>query len=75
MIEEPPLLPTWSKYIILFRYVSSLSIRDKRAAFMAMRQVPGANADLFFPRLGITAGEFCVFHTLAHEEPRRSGHK
>lgn len=71
-VEDPPFVATWMKYIVLSRYIAELPIRQKRLAFWCMRQFAWANADMFFPSLGITAGEFCTFHALGQEQPRRN---
>ena len=72
LLDDPPLGATWSKYIVLFRYIQSLSIRSKRAVFIAMRADTSRSVDLFFPHIGITAGEFCVFHCLSQDSPRHA---
>jgi len=69
--DDPPLEATWAKYIVLARFVNDLPIRRKRHAFLCMRKTPNATADTFMPGLGITAGEFCVFHALGMNQSRR----
>ena len=64
VVEDALLGPTWSKYIVLSRHVADLTMRDKRVVFMLMRNTEGCTSDWFIPRLGITMGEFCVFHTI-----------
>ncbi len=71
-IEDPPHAPTWIKYLVLARYVSDMSIRRKRLAFQCMRRFEGCDANAFMPTLGITTGEFCVFHAIAQNQSRPS---
>ena len=72
VVDDPPLHATWVKYLVLARYVAELPVRLKRHAFLCMRKTDGATSDLFIPLLGVTAGEFCIFHALAQEGPRRA---
>ena len=51
--------------------VSGLGIRDKRCIFNAMR-FGALTDDTFFPRYGITAGEFSLYQ-VGTATPRRSG--
>lgn len=62
--EDAAMVPTWAKYIVLSRHVSDLPMRDKRMVFTHMRNIEGCTSDWFIPRLGMTMGEFCVFHIL-----------
>lgn len=61
---------TWSKYLILAYVVDHMQTRVRRNIFMHMRNTADCDEDWFFPRHGITAGEFCVFHTL-HQSRQR----
>jgi len=71
IVEDPLLAATWAKYIVIMRHVADMSTRDTRAAFQAMRTAPACSPDTFLPRLGVTVGEFCVFHTLRQGSGRR----
>lgn len=64
--------PTWEKYTVLAKVISSLSIRDRRQIFQICRQNSAAFCcDLFLPQFGFTVGEFAVWHTLG-ENRRKS---
>lgn len=70
LVEDTPLLATWSKYIVMSYHVGRLGMRDKRFVFSALRKAGEVDEDMFIPRLGITTGEFAVFHTLAQSRAR-----
>ena len=50
----------------------NMGVRERRQLFHTVRMQPLA-ADTFFPRLGVTFGEFAVWHTLS--ETRRKSRK
>jgi len=56
--------PVWKRNVVVERTVSQLRVKDKRLLFNLMRQ-PGVDENTFFPKYGITAGEFAVWHILA----------
>jgi len=58
-----------SKYTTLFYHIHNLSMRDVRDAYRGMRQSKVDDPNSFFPRLGITVGEFAVAHVM--KMPRR----
>jgi hypothetical protein len=72
LVEDAPLSATWIKYIVIMKQVQSLSMREKRSAFYAMRNSPGCTSDTLLPKLGMTMGEFCVFHTLTQSMSRKN---
>lgn len=55
----------------LSSYVGSMSIKDKRKIYCAMRQLPGVTDNSLLCRHGISVGEFCVWQIL-NDRPRRS---
>lgn len=64
---------TWKRYIVVSRTVESLTTKERRRMFQLMRRSPDCTENSVFPLIGITVGEFCVFHTLAtsrHRPPR-----
>ena len=56
---------TWKRYIVVSKTVEALSTKERRRMFQLMRRSPGCTENSVFPSIGITVGEFCVFHTLA----------
>lgn len=64
IVEDSPLTPSWIKYIVLKKHISGMSMREKRSAFHEMRSGENAGPDTLLPHLGVTMGEFCVFHAL-----------
>ena len=65
IIDDSPLAPSWIKYIVLMKHVGKMSMKEKRSAFHFMRNGDNVGPDTFIPHLGVTMGEFCVFHTLS----------
>ena len=64
--------PTWKKYLILSCFIEQLRVRDKRQIFHIMRrQGDTLTHDSFFPRYGITAGEFAVWQVLSDSRKNR----
>ena len=57
----------------IFREVSQLSVRDRRAIFANMRQLsPGElTATRFFPQHGMFTGEIALVHVLMDIQKRR----
>lgn len=70
VIEDTPSSATWAKYCVVAKFVASLSMKDRRFAFTCMRQQPSCTTDTLVPALGLTAGEFCIFHTLCQSRAR-----
>jgi hypothetical protein len=56
------------KYDILFDVVKNLEMRDIRAMFLGMRQIPDHNPNFFFPSYGFTAGEFSTAYVTTMPE-------
>ena len=63
--------PTWKKYMIISCYVEGLRVKDKRQLFHVMRKSDVLNHDTFFPRYGITAGEFAIWQILSENRKSR----
>lgn len=61
---------TWAKYMVLAYVVEHMTTRERRNIFMHMRNTPSSDEDWFFPHYGLTAGEFCVFHTVQQSRQR-----
>ena len=59
-----------SKYTTLFHHIHNMNMRDVRDAYKGMRQSGSEDPNMFFPRLGFTAGEFAVAHVM--KMPRRT---
>jgi hypothetical protein len=64
-----------TKYNILFNRIQKLNMRDVRITYSGLRQSfsktsTNEDVDVFFPRLGFTAGEFAVAQIL--KVPRKS---
>jgi len=59
-----------SKYMTLFHYIQTLNMRHVRDIYRNMRSSGTEDPNLFFPKLGITAGEFSVAHVM--KLPRRT---
>jgi len=59
-----------SKYTTLLHKIQNMNMRHVRDTYRALRQSSNNNVDLFFPRMGFTAGEFAVAHVM--KMPRRS---
>ena len=53
-----------SKYANLFFYINNMNMRDVRDVYKGMRQSGSDDPNMFFPRLGFTAGEFAVAHIM-----------
>ncbi len=60
---------TYNKYIALNYYVSQMPVRPKRLIFRLTRGCTN-NTNIYFPKYGITAGEFTTFNLL-NENTRR----
>ena len=58
---------TWAKQLALSRHVGRLPMRDKRTVFHMLR-FDGVEEDSFLPRLGVTAGGFCVWQILQSKQ-------
>jgi hypothetical protein len=58
------------KYTTLFHHIHNMNMRDVRDVYKGMRQSGDNDANMFFPRLGFTAGEFAVAHVM--KMPRRT---
>ncbi len=52
---------TYRKYLILAHVVKHLRVKDKRELFKLMRMQGQDNEHVFFPKYGMTAGEFAIF--------------
>jgi len=63
--------PTWKKYIVISCSVDSLRVKDKRQLFHIMRKTRNLSHDTFFPRYGITAGEFSIWQILSENRKAR----
>lgn len=50
----------YDKYNLLYRYINSLGVKQKRNVFRQLRQHAPVTANVFLPNLGITAGQFAV---------------
>jgi hypothetical protein len=72
LVEDSPLAATWSKYIVISYHVARLGMKDKRFLFSVLRNSTDVDENVFIPQLGITTGEFAVFHTLAQSRARAS---
>ncbi len=57
---------TWRKYWIMYMFVGSLGIKDKRRLFFHMRK-DDVDEHSFFPKYGFTAGEFAVYQKLTEK--------
>lgn len=56
---------TASKYETLIHYIGELSVRDKRYLFSIIRNCEqDINIHAFFPKYGLTVGEFATGQTL-----------
>ena len=62
--------PTWLRYMVVASVVSDLSVCVRRRVFHVLRQ-EGRHVDIFFPSLGLTLGEFCVWYTLRHNRRKK----
>jgi hypothetical protein len=58
------------KYITLFQYIQNLPMRVVRDMYKGIRQSGDGDPDMFFPQVGITAGEFSVAQV--NRVPRRT---
>lgn len=63
--------PTWERYSVLSKVISTLSIRDRRQIFLLARSHVNPCPDLFFPRYGFTLSEFAVWYLLADTRRKR----
>lgn len=71
--DIPSTFPTWVKYTTLASYCDQLSIAKKRQVFLLIRSDPNLQGEMkqvshchnhYMPLLGLTMGEFAVFHTI-----------
>lgn len=62
---------TWEKYMILSEVVASMDVRDRRVVFQMLR---GTDPDpnMFFPEMGFSLAEFCVFYVLSSDRRTRT---
>jgi hypothetical protein len=56
--------------VCLFTKVKLLSVREKRALFLAMRAEPILTADSFMPVFGMTASQFSTGYIIYNEQQR-----
>ena len=66
---------SWAKYVIMYRHVEALRVKDKRFIFQKMRTVDGMDHDTYFPCYGITAGEFAVWQILSERKSEKKSKK
>ena len=64
--------PTWKKYIVVSCFIESLRVKDKRQLFHIMRKTSNLSHDTFFPRYGVTAGEFSIWQILSETRKSRT---
>jgi len=57
---EPGTDVNTAKYTTLFHYIHNLSMRNVRDVYRGIRESGTENPNIFFPRKGITTGEFAV---------------
>ena len=57
--------PTWSKYIVMYKHIDRLRVKDKRYIFQLMRTNEHMDQDTYFPEYGFTAGEFAIWQVLS----------
>ena len=64
-VAPPITFPTWKKYTIMGHCISNMDIRSKRRMFAAIRATtPTATCDHYYPKCGITLGEFAIWYQL-----------
>jgi len=68
---EPSTYATYEKINCIKQSIMSLQVKDKRCLFSIMRLTKNLTSNSFFPRYGITAGQFSVFYVLS-ENNRKS---
>lgn len=66
---------TWKKYIVQYRFVETLRVKDKRQIFQTMRTYKDMHHDMFFPMYGFTAGEFSVWQVLSENIRKKDNYK
>lgn len=67
--------PTWKKYIVMYKHIERLRVKDKRYIFQIMRTQTDMNHDVFFPMYGLTAGEFSVWQVLSENIRKKENYK
>ena len=72
-LVDPVLYAAWAKYMVIFRYVHSMPIRNRRIVFALMRQYYEYGCNMFIPEVGVTAADFCAFHVLGSGQSRATG--
>ena len=53
-----------------FDALKTMKVKDKRSLFLTLRSAEDVTPDTFFPKYGITAGEFAVWQILAEYSRR-----
>ena len=66
----PGQTPTTAKYSMIQDTIKDLRVKDIRHLFMLMRKAPQVDANHFFPKYGLTCGEFTTGYVL--NMPHRS---
>ena len=65
----------WERITVLTHHVRSLSIRDRRILLSELREREEKEAPhVFFPRIGITLGEFAVLTSVRNPKRHDAGH-
>lgn len=62
-MDKPLDVLQWERSVLIAKTVRELPSKIKRMIFTYLRD-PDTTENTFFPSLGITAGEFAVFHLL-----------
>ena len=66
---------TWKKYIVQYRFVENLRVKDKRHIFYIMRNSTNISNDTYFPNYGLTAGEFALWQVLSENIRKKDNYK
>ena len=61
---------TRAKQYAQFEALKLMKVKDKRSLFLTLRSALDVTVDTFFPKYGITAGEFAVWQILAEYSRR-----
>ena len=73
LVVDAAMSPSWVYYVVAYRFVTDLSVRERRHAFQVMRNGASVTDEHLMPAIGLTCGEFCVLHTLAtHVQSRHA---
>ena len=56
---------TKAKYLLFFRFVKNMRVRQKRSIFCVLRHLRSVCTDTFLPQFGIHCGEFAYFQILS----------